>query len=62
VRPGDFHGQWKTSGWCLTRDCEGDDGSRSLIEDVVANHEHWADAGLFMAAHWIEIGPPNLAS
>jgi hypothetical protein len=46
----------------LTCDRKHDDGTGTLIENVVADDEYGTNASLFAPADGIEIGPPNLAS
>src|SRR5262249_21289625 len=46
----------------LARQSDGDDGSGPLVEDVVAQDQHRAEAGLLPAAYRVQAGPADLAS
>ena len=45
----------------LAGQCHRDDGTGAFVEYVVAEYQHWTQAGLFVAAHRIKVGPTNLA-
>src|SRR5262249_22924064 len=46
-------------GLARERDC--DDRAGALVEDVVAEYQHWATASLLVAAHRVEVRPPDLS-
>lgn len=57
-----LEGQGKPGPRLLARHRDGDHGPGSLVEDIVAEDEDWALAGLLTPANGIEVSPANLAS